>query len=297
MFLSKPALKGQSFLYSDEHLGFNISLNLAFGSHFERAGINFNLFYVNYGLQANSGVRLYYSFKNLGPKFIKPELVLSQGLVLPLGKEHLDFNPFLSSVSNQTNKSSSIAYSYNAYFNKNKTTQQTGIIAFEYQNITLVSENDILARPMLDRFRTGAFLIQYRYQAIFQAGINCTLWTGQMGNKTLIDAKQVPSSCYMDTTAGVFAKSSHGLLSAQFMYQVGYAQILQANVGVDAEQIRNAVQNKFIHDLQLIPGKKSKNCHIPMIDDKGEQYLYKENQKIRPAKLYWNVFSNANVFY
>jgi len=59
------------------------------------------------------------------------------------------------------------------------------------------------------------------------------------------------------------------------------------------------LQNKFIHDMRFIPKKwnRSKNCHIPMIDDKGAQYLYKEGQEVRKPKMYLNLFSNANVFY
>jgi hypothetical protein len=34
-----------------------------------------------------------------------------------------------------------------------------------------------------------------------------------------------------------------------------------------------------------------------MLDEKGNPYLYAEDQKIRKAKLFLNAFSNANVFY
>jgi hypothetical protein len=289
----------QEAIYQNKNTGFNIGANFAFGTHFQRFGLNFNFFYVNKIIQTNSEVRMYFSFKNLGPKFIYEEMVLAQGLVFAYGGKQNFYNPFINSVSNQTGFKNSIAYSYNYYINKIKTRQVTGIAAFQFNSVNFILENDIFARSILDRFRTGAFLIQYQYKDILQAGVNCTLWTGKMGKTTNIDHNKIYTKCYMDTTDGVYSKISHGLLSAQFKYNIGAAQNVQANIGVDAEQVRNAVQNRFIHNMRFIPKKlnKTHNCHIPMIDDKGEQYLFKEGQKIKKPVLYWNVFSNANLFY
>lgn len=289
----------QDVVYQNKNIGFNIGANFAFGTHFQRLGINFNLFYVNKIIQTNSEIRVYFSFKNLGPKIIYNELVLAQGLTFGYGSKQNFYNPFINSVSNQTGYKNSVAYSYNYYFNKIKTKQVTGIAAFQFGDISFITENDILAKPILDRFRTGAFLIQYQYKDIFQAAINCTMWTGRMGRSVDIDHRKIYTKCYIDTSGGVYPKISHGLLSAQFKYNLGFSQNVQANVGVDAEQVRNAVQNRFIHNMRWVPKKlnKTHNCHIPMVDRKGEQYLFKEGQKIKKPVLYWNVFSNANLFY
>lgn len=289
----------QDLVFQNSQAGFNIGVNCAFGTHVQRIGLTLNFYYVNDQFQANSEVRGYFSFKNLGPKMRHPELVLSQGVVFAYGPTNSIFNPFISSVSNQTGYSNAIAYSYNAWFNKRKTSQQTGIVSFQFDKFSLITENDILARPMFDRFRTAAFLIQYQYEDLFQAAINCSMWTGEMGRKKEIESAEFYYNCYIDTSGGTYANISHGLLSAQVKYHLGYSQNVQANVGIDAEQIRNAVQNKFIHDMRWIPKKwkKAKNCHIPMIDTNGDQYLYRENQKIRPTKPYLNVFTNANLFY
>ncbi len=302
LFLSTAKLVAQhEALFNNESntIGFNIGANFAIGSHFKRIGLNFNFYYVSNFFQTNSEIRSYISFKNLGPKKIYSELVLSQGLVFGYGTKQIIYNPFINSVSNQTYYKNAIAYSYNYYFNKIKTKQVTGIAAFQFNTITVIIENDILAKPMLDRFRTGAFLIQYQYQDKFVAAINCTMWTGQMGKQMMLDNNKIYSNCYMDTTGGLYTNCSHGLLSAQFKYNIGLLQNVQANIGVDAEQVRNAVQNKFIHDMKFIPKKwnKAKNCHIPMLDENNNQYLYNQNQKIKKPTLYWNVFSNANLFY
>ena len=103
----------------------------------------------------------------------------------------------------------------------------------------------------------------------------------------------------MDTTQGVYPTISYGLLSVQCKYYLGYSQNAQLNVGLDAEQIRNAIQNKIFHNAQFLPKTwfNRKNCYMPMIDSQGEQYLYKEGQEIRSSKPYLNLFTNASVFY
>lgn len=297
-FIANTVL-AQDLLYQNSNIGFNIGANLAIGTHFQRLGLNFNFFYTNNFFQSNSEIRTYFSFKNLGPKKIYNEIVLSQGLLFGYGAKQNFYNPFINSVSNQTIYKNAIAYSYNFYINYINTKQVTGIAAFQVDAITLVLENDILAKPTLDRFRTGAFLIQYQYKDIFQAAINCTMWTGQMGKIVDLNNSTIYSNCYMDTTGGKFTNISHGLLSAQFKYNLAWGQNLQANIGVDAEKVRNAVQNKFIHDARFIPKKlkKRKICHIPMLDENNNQYLYLPNQKVKPTKLFWNIFSNANLFY
>jgi hypothetical protein len=298
-FILVRPLFSQETLYHNKNVGFNVGANCAIGSHFQRFGISVNFFYVNNFFQANSELRAYFSFKNLGPKFINPELVLAQGVVFGYGAKQSFYNPFLSTISNQTGFKNSIGYSYNSYHNKIKTSQVTGIAAFQFDKVSLITENDILAKPILDRFRTGAILLQYQYQDIFQAAINCTMWTGKMGKTVPTDRPEIYTKCYMDTTNGVYSNSSHGLLSAQFKYNIGLSQTVQTNLGIDAEQVRDAFQNKFIHNMKFIPKKwnKAKNCHIPMIDEKGDQYLYQPESKIRKQKLYWNVFSNPNIFY
>jgi Bacterial toxin 23 len=292
-------LNAQDLIIKQNKLGFNIGANLAFGSHVRRLGINLNFFYVEGDFQSNSEVRMYLNFRNLGPRGFHPEIVLAQGILYGYGAKTVFFNPFLNSVSNQTGHLNSFAYSYNAFFNTKKTKQQTGIFSIEVNRFSLITENDILARGYYDRFRTAAFLIQYQFEDKWQAAINCAMWTGQHSKKKANESLEFYNGCFMDTTGGRYTNYSHGLLSAQFKYNLGYSQNVQANLGVDAEQIRNVMQNKFIHDMRFIPKKwnKAKNCHIPMLDEKGNQYLYNTEQKIRATKLYWNVYSNANVFY
>ena len=183
------------------------------------------------------------------------------------------------------------------YFNKIKTSQVTGTIAFQFNHFSLISENDIFAKPILDRFRTGAFLLQYQNKH-FQYAVNCTMWTGKMGEAIKNDSLY-PSPGYMNSVNGVYSNLSHGLLSAQIKYANQYGQYLQSNIGIDAEKVRHTVQNKIIHDMPFIPKQwnKAQNVHIPMIDREGNQYLYRNDQKIKKAKLFLNAHTSPNIFY
>ena len=73
-----------------------------------------------------------------------------------------------------------------------------------------------------------------------------------------------------------------------------YYQTYQANIGVDSERIRHAIQNRFTHDLLIGHGI---NAHVPMLNDEGGQYLFKEGQKIKPIEFYLNGFMNSGLFY
>jgi hypothetical protein len=278
--------------------GFNVGAVMAIGNRFQRMGLTLQGYYFYDFIQVNADVRVYHNLKNLGPAFEYNEAVTSFGTVIAYGGKQTYYNPFLSSVSNQTKRAYSVGYSYNVYFNKIRTGQKTGIIAFQFGDITLISENDIYAQPMKDRFRTGAFLISYQYKNYFQAAVNCTMWTGKMGMECRGDTC-FPFVGYIDTTGGLYTKYSHGLLSAQFKMNMTHGQNAQLNLGVDAEQVRNAIQNRLIHDMIIIPRKwfTPINCHIPMLDENGNQYLYRKGQKIKRPKPYWNAFSNASIFY
>lgn len=291
--------RGQENAYPNTNYGFYAGINLAFGTHVNRLGLNAG-FYVYYNwFQSNTELRLYRNRKNLGPPISYSEFVLSQGVVYAFGKRNRAENVFMSSVSNQTGYDHAMAYTYSAYFNKIGTRQQTGILAFQFGDIFFIAENDLLAKPSLDRFRTGAFLLMYQYQNLYQFAVNCTMWTGQMGNRQNLDAASAFAHCYMDSLGGRYTNYSHGMLSLQMKTALPYYQNLQVNVGIDAEQIRNSVQNKVFHDMVMLPKKwrPKNNCHIPMLDSNGNQYLYKEGQKIKSARLFLNAFANPSLFY
>ncbi len=280
-----------------KNYGFNVGFVGAIGTHVQRFGFVIQGYYVYQFAQVNASIRVYDNLKNLGPKGEHTELSSALGVCLGYGKTNNETNQFISSIGNQTGYKNSVSYSYNFWYNKLKTSQVTGIVAFQFDRISVIVENDLLAKPMLDRFRTGAFLLQYQDKHI-QYALNCTLWTGQMGGAVRTDSL-FPHIGYLNSTSGLYSTTSHGLLSGQVKYANEYGQYLQANVGIDAEQVRNAVQNKFIHDMPFIPKKwnKAQNLYVPMIDTESNQYLYRKGQKVRKPKLFLNGYTSPNIFY
>ena len=107
------------------------------------------------------------------------------------------------------------------------------------------------------------------------------------------------SHLYKSDVDGNYTQNSHGLLSLQVQYVTDYFQQLQGNIGMDAERVRHVVQNRLIHDMIFLPKnwRKKTNAHIPMLDDEGNQYLFKENQNTKKPTLYFNAFSNSGLFY
>ena len=279
--------------FQEGKVGINIGIVLALGTHTNRLGVVVNSYYKINRFQINPEVRLYFNSKNLGPNKPSLESVLSLGVLYGYGKTETNFNKFYSPISNQTQHKNSFGYAYHYYLNNIETNQSTGTISIEVTDFSLVLENDFLSGTgWLDRFRTGAFLIQYQKDN-YQLGVNATMFTGQMGER-ITDENYPFVGVYENTVGGKYTEFSHGLLSAQFKYAGDFYQTYQANIGVDSERVRHVIQNRFTHDILIGRGL---NAHVPMLDDKGEQYLFKEGQKVKPMKFYMNLFSNPAVFY
>jgi hypothetical protein len=279
--------------YQAGKLGINIGIVFAIGTHIDRIGGTINAFYNTNNFQINPEFRCYFNAKNLGPTKPSLEAVFGLGVVYSYGKKGTTLNPFYSSISNQTAYKNSFGYAYQFYLTTIGTSQQTGLFSIEVDQFNFITENDLFAgTPRLDRYRTAAVLIQYRKDN-YQVGINSTLFTGQMGER-VTDANYPFVGIYENRAGGKHTEFSHGLLSAQFKYAGNYHQNYQASIGIDSERVRNAVQNRFAHDILVGHGI---NAHVPMLDDKGKQYLFKEGQKVKPIEFYMNLFSNPATFY
>ena len=272
-----------------KNAGINVGFIGAFGTHQQRFGIVVQGYYVYKFAQINASVRLYDNIKDLGPKGEHAELATAIGFCLGYEKKTDEDNLFVSSVTNQTKHKYSFAYSYNFWYNKIHTSQVAGIIAFQFNHFSVICENDIFAKPQLDRFRTGGIILQYQYKQ-FQFALNGNMWTGHLGKIFKYDTLGL-KGFMSDVDARYYSNISHGLLSAQVKYANEYGQYLQANVGVDAEQVRNLFQNKMIHDI--LPN----NYPMPMLDINGKQYFKQEGQKVRKPKPYINLYTSPDVFY
>ena len=289
-YCSKPANAQQ---FQEGKVGIKVGIVLALGTHIDRFGVVVNSYYKTNHFQINPELRLYFNAKNLGPNKPSIESVLSLGVLYGYGKRDSSSNEFYNPTSNQTEYKNSFGYAYHFYLNNIETNQRTGTIAIEVTDFSFIIENDFIAGTgWLDRFRTGAFLLRYQKDE-YQVGINATMFTGQMGER-ITDENYPFVGVYENTVGGKYTEFSHGLLSAQFSYAGDFYQTYQANIGVDSERVRHAIQNRLTHDILIGRGL---NAHVPMLDDKGGQYLFKEGQKVKPMKFYMNAFTNPTLFY
>jgi hypothetical protein len=279
--------------YQEGNVGINIGVVFAFGTHINRFGATINGYYKTDQFQINPELRCYFNAKNLGPKKKSLEAVIGLGIVYSYGKKDTLINEFYNPLGNQTQRKNSVGYAYRFYLNRIETQQTTGTVSIEVNRFKFITENDLFSgTPKLDRYRTAGILIQYQKDN-YQLGINTTLFTGQMGER-VTDPNYPFVGIYENRVGGKYTEFSHGLLSAQFKYAGNYHQNYQASIGIDSERVRHAVQNRFGHDILVGYGI---NAHVPMIDDKGEQFLFKEGQKVKPMKFYLNLFSNPALFY
>jgi hypothetical protein len=279
-----------------DNWGFNTGLGISFGTHIKKVSLFFRTYLVSKNLQWNNDLQLNYYFKNIGPKKSHPEIQFSSCLLVGYGKKKIPETFFINKISNQTYFQNAFAYSYNVYFNTINTSQQTGTVGFQFNSISVNFENDLLAKASIDRFRTGSIQIAFQKQN-YRLAITHQMWTGKLG-KPVYDSLYPFPNGYLDTINSVYPFISHGILYAcgDFVER-NYFQQFRGAVGVDADQLRHVVQNKFMHDELYLPKKwrSHNNHHFPMIDTNGEFYLFKPSQKIRKPKLFTQFYLNPEA--
>ncbi|MCP4440788.1 MAG: hypothetical protein GY810_17850 [Aureispira sp.] len=277
------------------NFGAQLGVSFSLGTHANRMGFMAKFFYQYEYIQANLQLSGFYNFQALGNKEKGFEGQVKLGVVGAWGPKDTIANPFLNEVSNQTGRKYAVGYSYNYYFDNMGTSQFTGTFGFEAWNARLLFENDYMAFMSQDKFRSGAIGLFYRLNNT-QFGLSHIAWTGDPyheGGKVVEDDEQFPAKYgYMDMSEAPYGGFSSGILAVSIEHKIPYEQYLGASIGIDADQIRNVLQNKAIHENKVL-----KNPHIPMVDAEGEQYLYRDDQKIRPAKFYLQFMGNGALFY
>jgi len=191
-------------------------------------------------------------------------------------------------------------YLYRYYFNNWNTQQPTGELGLNFGYFFLKHENDLLAAKSVDKFRTAAMRLGYR-DSVQSIATSFIFWTG---NKDHHKTKRINSSNfsrygYYDLSETPFGRYSHGILSLDYMRQMPFGNQVMISAGYDHERIRNAIQNQFMHDLPIWPKKwnTAKSRYVPMVDQNGNAFLFKNHQKLRKAKVYWGVSLNSLEFY
>lgn len=302
-FILSLYLKAQVPLVPFPGGGFQAGICLSAGSHLLRTGIWVHGYYVRDVFEGKTEVRFYMNYKSWGPGGSFFELQFSPAIQVGFDeKDSTFFSPFFFIYSPHTGRKSHVGYAMNFYWDSRRTSQRTGTIWFNTGFFTFFSENDLLAQRMLDRYRTGSFGLSWRY-LVWEWAITSVLWTGKWGSVLRTDHPHFRLGCYLDTTGGIFTRYSHGILLIKANYSglSGlYGQTISAAAGIDAERIRDCMQNKLIHDMVFLPRswlKKSRNCHIPMLDENGNPYVFRNDQKIKKSKIFLNAGLNEPIFY
>lgn len=294
LFFNISILQGQ--LQLAERLGAQLGISFSMGTHFNRLGLIAKFYYEYEHVQANLHLAGYYNPRSFATGIPSWEGQLRLGLVGTWGpKDQAYFNPFLKETSNQTSRPFSVGYSYNFYWDNQATSQCSGSFGLGVYGFSLLMENDFLAFRDQDKYRTGGMTLGYQFGDT-EIRISNLFWTADPYDSSAAVVKDNPNFeapyGYCSMSKAKYLQNSVGLLAISVEQRLPYGQYLGASVGIDAEQIRNEIQNKFIHESKLL-----ENPHIPMIDTKGKEYLYEKDQKIRAAKLFIELFANRGALY
>jgi hypothetical protein len=272
---------------------FRFGFSILAGTHVNRVGGFFETSYEADPFVFYNRTALYYAFQSMGPKISGIELQNQTGFNVGWGTEQKRFDTRLV----RSPRRNSIGYSYNLYLDQRKTSQVTGTVNMQFDNIMIAVENDIFAHGYFDRYRTGALRIGYVDSNVY-AGAQLLLWTGQHNGRRITDSTYPGRHGYMDVQNGKYGQYSSGIASAFVQYRAGRATATAAG-GVDAEQIRHLFQNKVLHDMPFLPKRWNKhpNAHIPMVSRDGKPYVYDFGQRVRPVKPYLQLSLNDTGLY
>ncbi len=284
---------GLTQFVSEPRMGVNASLILNFGSHVNSIGVNLKAYYQDYFFQLNTGSSITRNITSYGSRkhFWESRSVL--GLILLGGERSNTIDFQLDGLNHQSPYNYGVGYNYLWYYDNAGTSQLSGGWSLHLKKFALYMENDVFGGQAKDRYRSGHFAVNYRYED-FKFGTGFYIWTGETDGAVW---ERIPS---IDCPYGFkilednpFGKTSHGILYSSVFYNGPYGQNVFLKLGVDDENIRNFVQNRLIHDLIWLPkGIERKTPHYPRLDSLGCPVFFKE--EARKPKVYFQTGSGDN---
>jgi hypothetical protein len=294
-------LQAQEKLVEGNSLNFYVraGLSIQFGSHQNRIGTHLS---TSFG-QAYANITIRYDFlytlKDLGYYEKSFQHIIGLKWASALQQNSSVYRASLNSPFSK-DYFYEFHYFYRYYFNKWNTNQPTGELGLNFGHFFLMHENDLLAAKSVDKFRTAAMRIGYQ-DSVQSIATSFIFWTG---DKDHPNTKRIRSSDfsrygYFDLSENPYGKYSHGILAIDYVRQIPFGNQFRLSVGYDHERIRNAIQNKFMPDLPIWPRKwnTAKSRHVPMVDQDGNSFLFKEDQTLRKGNMYWGIFLNSPEFY
>lgn len=284
------------------NFGGTIGVSLTFGTQVNRIGVVAKGFTTYNQLQLNVQTTNFFNFQTFGIPEGGLETQNSVGVLYGFGGNDTDdFMPMIDILGNQTGQKNHVGYAYNFYNDIHQMNQKTATVSVRLNRLTFITENDAFSFIPHDRYRTAGATFRYRIDEFTYLALQTTLWTGDpfyMTVQPIYDNYPNPSG-YEDMSGARFAENSHGILAAQIIRLLPFQQQVSMNFGIDAEQVRHALQNRFIHDIPFIPKgwNPPRQPHIPMVSEDGKPYLFQEGQVIRKARWWGNVNMNSPYFY
>jgi len=263
------------------------------GTHVNNVGISVNTYYQAYFCQVNLGSTFTLNDYSYGSRKNFIESRSSLGLVLLAGKKELTPDFQLNGLLHNSTYNYGVSYNYVFYFDNAGTSQLSGGWGAHLKNLSILFENDVFGGQAKDRFRTGHFTVNYRYQDLkFTTGLY--LWTGETANSVWqkVPLDQCPSG-FRILEDLPYGRTSHGILYGGISMNLGLGQSGNFRVGWDSERVRHAVQNRFTHDLIFLPKSFKRNTpHYPRLDPNGCAVF--DDSLIRKDKFYMQFGLNEN---
>lgn len=290
-------------LLSKAQIGYGIygGLSINLGNKLTRVGLTGGG-YANYNyVQLNLKAGGFYNFKSIGVGAKTLEGMFGAGILGTYGARDSTKVMFNTSIDNNTYRKNSLGYAWHYYWDTQGTSQATGIFVAGYDKITVSTENDLFGwlRGKEDKYRTGAIRISYQYEN-WDLAWKHILYTGDLDEKNKKEHPNYPARFgYYGLEDAKHSAKSHGISALEVRYKLPYEQVASFSLGVDSEWVRFIAQDWLIHDGYYMPVKwvKHPNYHIPMVAIDGSQYLFTEEQKVKPTTIYFDLGLNTPMFY
>lgn len=265
-------------------LGLRLSASIGSHQHYYGIGAHAGLEYRSFLLTLGSDVS--YRLKDLGQRnrFLESRSYLGASMVT--GKYTSVRDLELGALNNYFSRENSLGYAYIIYMDNAGTSQLSGAFRGEIKRHSLMLENDFFAGQGKDRFRTATLLYRYR-ELLWSGHLGVRLWTGEASGLQVKEMERLGrKQRYKDLSSNPFGKTSHGILYGGVQYALG-SQTLGVELGIDAEQVRNALQNQVAHASVWHKRQASKAVVYPMLDKLGNPTF--DKTQVRSTRAYFQL--------
>lgn len=265
-------------------LGLRLSASIGSHQHYYGIGAHAGLEYRS--VLFTLGSDMSYRLKDLGQRnrFLESKSYIGASMVT--GKYTSVRDLELGALNNYFSRESSFGYAYIVYLDRAGTSQFSGAFKAEIKRHSLMFENDFFAGQGKDRFRTATLLYRYR-ELLWSGHLGLRLWTGEASGlqvKEIVHHGKLQR--YKDLSSNPFGKTSHGIIYGGVKYALG-SQTLGVELGVDAEQVRDVLQNQVAHASVWHRRRASKAVAYPMLNKMGNPTF--DNSQVRTASTYFQL--------